>query len=95
MPDDYTEPPLMDELVSFYVKAFYSMSSSRGYQVGGSPNYLGLSAVKDYIAVFGKPYCIDEFTTIIFALDAVYVPVVIKRKQSASSPSPPTAPVRR
>ena len=95
MPDDYVEPPLMDELVSFYVKAFYAMSSSRNYQVGGSPSYLGLAAIKDYVAVFGEPYCIEEFTTIIFALDAAYVPVVIRKNQSASKPSQSPVPVRR
>lgn len=100
MPQDYVEPPEMDEWVTYYVKAFYTMSRSRPYHYGGTPGYLNLSIVRDYVAIFGPPYDLEEFIDVIFTMDVEYLPVAVQRQKTANSDKtqqrPPSArPPRR
>lgn len=77
----------MDDLVAYYVKAFFQISRSRPHSMG-SPGYLSLGAIADYMRVFGEPYDVEEFAEIIYAMDMEYIPVA-HRKQKQTSKTPP------
>ena len=87
LPADYTPPPLMDNVVAYYVKAFFQMSRSRPIHFGG-PGHLNLSCISDYVAIYGEPYDMEEFIDVIFAMDGEYLPVAIKKQQQQAKSKP-------
>ena len=88
LPSDYRPPPPMDDVVAYYVKAFFQISRSRPILFDGTPGYLSLGSIADYVAVFGEPYDVEEFAHIIFDMDGVYVPIVSRKQKSRIKSGP-------
>lgn len=78
----------MDDVVAYYVKAFFQLSRSRPFHASGAPGYLDLGSISDYVNIFGKPYDMDEFVDIIFAMDGEYLPVAMKKQKQQSKMKP-------
>lgn len=83
-PADYPPPPVADEEVDYYIRAFYTMNRSRPHHWNGMPGALDIGVVREYLDLFGEPPDRELFVRIVFEMDEVYLPIMRRKQEMAS-----------